>query len=265
MDERERRFRRAECMQADAIILNWNRPGHLLRHTIPTLLDCDGIRHIIVSHGKEDTYFESPDPRVECHRHFDLNAVHGLSLRFYCRIHVKTDAVLILDDDQIIQADHVHQLLESYESQPERIHGFYPRYAFHSLQGINYGWKEIMHKYVLDPLFIWQFVRGRLKPCMVLTAMMIAPKPALDAFWSEKHRVEYFVKEHSVPLWNGEDIFLNLLYLARTGLLPVAIEPCVALLKTPESHRGISGNKPFHGTYRRAFFRHVCETLSLRL
>ena len=247
----------------DVIVLNWNRPDHLQDHTLPVLLGCDCVGKIIVSHGKPETFFPSPHPRVECHKHFELNDRYGLSLRFYCFKYVDTDSVLILDDDKLVDRDHVLQLAGAYEERPGHIHGYDRRYIFHTSKGLAYGNMGHVHRYLFDRAFLGQVLSGGLDVSIILTSFMMAPKTALETFWNERSLVEDFVREHSTPLWNGEDIVLNLLHISRTGRFPVAHRPRPKL-KDIKSQGGVSSH-PSHLAYRTALVRHVCQTLSLDL
>ena len=48
---------------------------------------------------------------------------------------------------------------------------------------------------------------------IALTKFMILPKETTDIFWENYEENKLFFKNNSKPLWNGEDIFINLLYI----------------------------------------------------
>ena len=177
---------------------------------------------------------------------------------------METDAVLILDDDLVIERDNVFQLVEEYARKPSYIHGFRGRYAFHTRAGLKYGRMSKAHRHLFDRRFLGQLVSGKLKPSMLLTSFLVAPKSALEAFWSNRLIVEDFVQKYSSPLWNGEDIYLNLLHISQTGRFPIVHKPRVKVQDTNESISGIS-SKAKHYDYRTSLLRHVCEVLSLDL
>ncbi len=249
----------------DVIILNWDRPRHIQEHLIPLLTSCSQIGRIIISHGKRETYFEAPGPRVVCLDHSGINATFGLALRFHSVSHAETDAVLILDDDQILQSAHIAQLASAYDERPGHIHGYDARYAWKTRSGLVYGRRTTRIRHCADPVFLKQMIWDPPGPCMVLTKTLIAPRTALEAFNEHAHQVEPFIRAQSRPLWNGEDMFFSLLHLSRTGRLPVIHKPVVRRGETPEGDTGISSDKAYHFSYRTAFLRHACEVLDLKL
>lgn len=250
-------------MKADVVILNWERQQHLRDYMIPVLLGCPEIGNIIISHGKRETYFDYPDERVICLDHSEANGSLGLALRFNCHEHLTAEAMMILDDDQFITPAHVRQLVEAYRAKPDHIHGYDARYVFRTRTGLVYARMRHLYKYILDPVFRSHFFGERPKPVITLTKTLIAPATAAKLFCENQHLVEEFVRVNSKPLWNGEDIFFNLVFLAKTGKRPVIHKPCEKLRETAQAATGISSQKGFHYHYRSAFVRHAAQALQI--
>jgi len=249
-------------MQVDVVILNWLRPDHLQSYLIPTLLTCPEVGRIIISHGRRDTYFDYSDARVISLDHSGLNEALGLALRFHCHSEVRTEAALILDDDLFIEPAHVAQLVASYRAKPGHIHGYDARYVMRARDGLIYTRMRRFWRHLGDPVYLRHLLFGRPRPVITLTKSLVAPTSAMAAFMEQRHLVEDFVRERSRPFWNGEDIVMNLIHVARTGRLPVILKPCRPRRQTKQSKAGISSAKG-HYRYRSELVRIAAEKLGL--
>jgi len=174
------------------IILNYNRPAYLKNTVLPKLLSLNKVDEIIISHGKEKTFFEYNHKKIVHKKDWDINTKHGLSLRFTNAVNSKNDIILIIDDDIYTNNYTIDYLYNKLLENPKTIHGIYGR----NLTKDN--------KYSTD-LYIGE--------CdIVLTRLLLCKKEICENFlkYKDEFEREYLIK-NSKPFWNGEDIILNLL------------------------------------------------------
>jgi hypothetical protein len=70
--------------KCSVIILNYNRPLYLQKNILPYLCEYKNIDQIIISHGKETSYFNSTSisPKILDLKDWSINEEYGLSRRF---------------------------------------------------------------------------------------------------------------------------------------------------------------------------------------
>ena len=211
-----------EVKKTDVVILNWLRPNNIKEKIIPILLESKFINNIIVSHGRLDTYFEYKDERVISLDHSQFNKKYGLALRFICKDYLKMESVLILDDDILIKKKHVDDLVKKYIEKPDFIHGYYGRIVSNNI--IPYGLVnekgfivDSMIKYIPINAFSLLIHKKRVENNIALTKMMIIPLECYELFNDYCDKINPFMKKKSSPLWNGEDITINLLWMKKKG------------------------------------------------
>jgi len=240
-------------VSVSAVILNWNRPLWLRRVILPLLARHPLVDEIHVSHGRERTCFPFETPRCEMvHRHdWDLNDRYGLALRFVAAREVKNDAVLILDDDLVVARRSITRLKGSFDAAPHTLHGIFGRRI------------SPAYEYSCDG-----YERGETP--VVLTRCLMMHRSYADVFLEAAPSAEELITR-GVPKWNGEDIFLSLLSIRRTGTLPRAYDlPYKNVLgwrlgsisKTKVPHG--EGEKMAHKTYRSWFTREAIELLGVQ-
>jgi hypothetical protein len=198
------------------VVMNHNRPT-LLRDSrlIRTLVQHPQVGQILLLHSNPDTSFNNTylldngrhdvdnDDNEEWQRllhtklqHVDaveLNREIGLAIRFqYCHSHVHLDWVMLVDDDMECQATAISALVDLMQANPHRIVGKYGRTMGHSSNGGIYRLKN-----TYGPVEI------------VLTKFMMMEKVVCDAFVRYQHLMDD-LSSNSRPIWNGEDIFVNL-------------------------------------------------------
>ena len=65
------------------VIMNWLRPDILQNYILKDMVNYDLVDEIILSHGREDTYFEFDHPKIVNRKDWgDVNNYYGLSRRF---------------------------------------------------------------------------------------------------------------------------------------------------------------------------------------
>ena len=240
-------------MSVSAVVLNWNRPSWLRRVILPLLARHPLVDEIHVSHGAERTCFSFESPRCEIiHRHdWGLNDRYGLALRFVAAREVKNDAVLILDDDLVVAGRSITGLKASFDAASHTLHGIFgrrisPAYEY-SYDGYEQG-----------------------ETPLVLTRCLMMHRSYADVFLEAEPSAAGLIAR-GVPKWNGEDIFLSLLSIQRTGTLPHAYDlPYKNVLwrrlgsvSTTKVSRGDRG-KLAHKAYRSWFTREAIQLLGVQ-
>ena len=65
------------------VVMNWLRPEVLQNHILIIMTKYELIDEIIISHGREDTYFEFDHPKIVNRKDWgEINEYYGLSRRF---------------------------------------------------------------------------------------------------------------------------------------------------------------------------------------
>ena len=233
------------------IILNWLRPNNIKNKIIPQLLKCKLINEIIISHGRQDTYFklESTDKiNIINRKDFNNNHIYGLSLRFICGMTAKNKTILFIDDDQVPHPNTINNMFYIYKKNYPGIIGKYGRI--------------INKNYTYNPNNILNNNRCPI----ILTSFLFAPKDLCNIFLKEASKIDPFIKKHSKPYWNGEDIFFSLLSIITYKKLPFVannnnIFPIYQLLTENDTKVAIS-NSNTHYLYRSLLLKKILNDYS---
>jgi Glycosyl transferase family 64 domain len=133
-----------------------------------------------------------------------MNDQMGLAIRFYfCAQQARYEYVLIVDDDMECHAEAITILLQMMRDDPHRIVGRYGR-TWSSKHRHRHDDSEYDGEYVLKNVY------GHVE--VVLTKFMMMEKIVCDAFVQQQHLMDDVALSvnDSRPIWNGEDIFVNL-------------------------------------------------------
>ena len=191
-------------MAISVVILNFNRPDYIKNNIIPELDKINLIDEIIISHGKEKTFFKSTSEKVKNLKHWgEANEIYGLTLRFVSAQEAKNEAVIIMDDDIIPYENTIKVLYELYEKEKDRIYGLYGRYL------------DENNKYSKENVF------GQVP--IILTRFLLTHRDLTRYFLTKFRDLENDLIKNSKPYWNGEDILFSLLSIEKYGKLPQAI------------------------------------------
>ena len=191
-------------MSVTAVVLNWCRPRWLRWVVLPALARHPLVDEIVVSHGRRDTAFRYRSRKADIvHRHdWELNERYSLALRFVAAREARNEAVLIVDDDLRVAPSTITALKAAHDEAPLTIHGVFGRHI-----GEDYSYR--FEDYALGEAPI------------VLTRCLMMHRSYADLFLEMEPRAAHLIVRGS-PKWNGEDIFLSLLSIKRTGSLPRA-------------------------------------------
>lgn len=179
------------------VILNYKRPKNLIDHIIPSLLKNKLTDKIIISHALKENYFDnySNDEKVLHLKHFKQNEKFGLYCRFLAFKKTNTNCIVFQDDDFLIDNDSIIFCYEKWLKEKHSIHGF----AGRLIAKDAYVMQDVPSKNV--PVILTQFA---------MTSNVIIKK-AIEM----SHLIKPYVQECN-PIWNGEDIFLNIVSILQT-------------------------------------------------
>lgn len=181
-----------------AIIMNYARPRMLQTSSLlPTLLSHPAVSQILLCHAHPQTAFVREHAKI---LNIDATAANdewGLALRFYyCDSALQTnDWVVFLDDDMELDDSALNALIAHMVDDPHRLVGHYAR---------RYQYWKVPHRHGYD---FATTVSGPVE--VVLTKVLILERAVCHQFGLRAPLVRDLVAT-SVPRWNGEDIFLNL-------------------------------------------------------
>lgn len=247
------------------VILNFNRPDYIKENILPKLLEYNNlIDEVIISHGKEETYFEISSFDIDNNytdkdffkikhlKHWNLNEKYGLVLRFYSALEAKNKHLIIMDDDIIPSKDTVEFLKERIEEDDERIYGIYGR---------NLDEKD---RYKYTNCF------GTLP--IVLTRCLITSKEMCQYFIDNFRIYENDLIKNSKPYWNGEDILFSFLSIEKNGKLPKAynlkhdnrVSNYLNLNESISLQTNKNDNQLDHLNYRKNLTQYLMEKMKIK-
>ena len=189
------------------IILNWLRPNNIKDYIIPEITKCPIVKQIIISHGREDTYFEQKNinnVKIHNRKDFSENKVFGLSLRFIAALDSIYENILYVDDDILPHPATIINIFNKYQQNYPCIVG---RYGRKILKSYEYSSKPRLSK----------------RCPILLTSLVLVPKKLCYTFLDKMETLYEFVLKSSNPLWNGEDIFLSFLSIYTYQKLPYLV------------------------------------------
>lgn len=178
-----------------AVVMNYARPRMLKESALlPVLASHPMVDEIFLCHAQKSTKFESSHRHVKNIDAVEVNSKLGLSLRFHYCAQAQNDWVLIVDDDMELASAAIDDLVAFMVQQPHRIVGRYGR---------GYNWWRSPTRNGYDTLTL----EGEVE--VVLTKVLLMERRICGRFFHYQRLVEDMLPE-SQPLWNGEDIFVNL-------------------------------------------------------
>jgi hypothetical protein len=221
------------------VILNWKRPDNIVDHILPKLVNYKLVSEIIISHGNSKTYFQTPELNIVKHYQDEkLNANLGVALRFSRSCDAKNDCILIIDDDMLPSENYVNRMYKEYKKNPNVVIGSTKRYVSatngYSIKGFLPDDQQI-----------------------VLTQILMTNKTICKDFMNEKNKMNDFALK-AKPVWNGEDILFNLIYIKNYNKTPIHLKPNgddVTKLKTNNAISSDAG----HHEYRQNFSKAALE------
>ena len=187
------------------VIMNWLRVEVLKDDILPIMVEYDLIDEIIISHGREDTYFEFDNSKIVNRKDWgDINEYFGLSRRFLASSEANNDVILMIDDDEYPTEDAVNKLYRIHMENPKRLIGPFG----HNLRNGNYN---LHSRY------------GEV--CVLITKCIMFNKELCWQFFKHSPIMRDILNEGK-PYWNGEDIFMSAVACHYYGVNNCGIQGC---------------------------------------
>lgn len=225
--------------------MDWSRPENV-REIAATYSSFDIVGEIIILVMKPTAPYNYTFNRVKVFVDYSANTRYGLSSRFIGCNMASRKYVVIQDDDIIHTEIGLRTLAEATIQDPNRIIGHFCR-----TWNISKGTSYVPYQ-----------PRAGLHP-IVLTNTLITPREFCSKFFEYEPLVHAAV-QGSIPYWNGEDIFLNLVSFKVSGNMPRCIPSPKGSLKTmPHADRGMSVKNKSHLPYRRWFLAVAANALGV--
>ena len=194
-----------ENKKISMVVMNWLRPEVLQNDILPNMVKYELLDEIIISHGREDTYFEFDDPKIVNRKDWgDVNEYYGLSRRFLASSEAKTDVILMIDDDEYPTEDAVKRLYEKYKKNPKRMYGPFGQ----NLRNGNYNYHMRFGEV-----------------CVLITKCTMFNKELCWQFFKYMPMMREILKEGK-PYWNGEDILMSAVARYYYGTNNYAVSKC---------------------------------------
>ena len=211
------------------VILNYKRPRNLVEHIIPSLLKNELIAKVIVSHALKDTCFDTYvyNDRLLQLKRFEEQKRVGMYCRFLAAEKANTECIAFQDDDFLVDNNSIKLCYEKWLEDKHSVHGFTGRVITES----TYSSEDAFSAHV--PVILPHFAMTSnltIKKVMEL-APIVAP----------------YVQDCS-PIWNGEDIFLNVVAMLQTKKLNRRHDLKVQELPSPHAICQMKGHYE-HRTY----------------
>ena len=189
-------------------------------------------------------------PRVTHLVDFEADAKFGLSSRFLGCLRARHGKVLLQDDDVLVSEAGLRALLAAKRAAPRApLVGFFGR-----------GWPAGGR-----PGYVMAEVPPGPHP-IALTVALLASRAACRAFWDAAPAFDAFMRAHSRPFWNGEDITFSLAAYKAAGAMPLIVRPPprgYRLLHSAASREGVHLANPTHAAFRDALVKLAVDVLEL--
>lgn len=187
------------------VVMNWLRPEVLQNDILPNMVKYEMLDEIIISHGREDTYFEFDNPKIVNRKDWgDINEYYGLSRRFLAASEAKNDIILMMDDDEYPTEDAVKKMYDIHIENPKRMIGPF---------GQNMRWGN------------YNYHRRYGDVCVLITKCTMFERRLCNQFFKHMPMMREILKEGK-PYWNGEDILMSAVARYYYGTNNYAVSKC---------------------------------------
>lgn len=239
-----------ECLttgnRVTVAIMNFMRPD-ILRFIVSQLVIYPNVSEVLVINNNKATKLSLYHPKVKSIDAWESHEKNGVANRFIYAAKYSTNyQILFIDDDILPSHQYIDKLLKAAKKDPNNIYGFFKRVC-NSQDGY------ISDKKVTDERYD-----------TIITGTMLTSKQIVYSFLDNKHYAEWLStnKEKANVIWNGEDLFINMVLKQIYKKMPVYVIPdskedvrFVKKKNTPDDH-AIS-KKPGHYDYRTDFCKSV--------
>ena len=187
------------------VVMNWLRPEVLQNDILPNMVKYELLDEIIISHGREDTYFEFDHPKIVNRKDWgDINEYYGLSRRFLAASEASNEIILMIDDDEYPTEDAVKKMYDIHINNPKRMIGPFGQ----NLRWGNYN----LHRRYGDV-------------CVLITKCTMFERALCNQFFKHMPIMREILKEGQ-PYWNGEDILMSAVARFHYGVNNLGVNGC---------------------------------------
>jgi len=219
-------------MQATAILLSWKRVKNVVNRIIPELCKCGSIGEIILWNQNANVKLAGKlPPKVKV-----LDSTYNFTVfaRYAAAVLARNPVVYYQDDDLLVPASSITELLAKWQEDPQVVHGLFGR------------------RLRVDGAYSWEDRHGPV-PILVTRSVVVSKAAAVEAGRHE-HALED-IRPRPVTVGNGEDIVLSVCTYAQTRRQNVAhVLPHRGL----PNQNAISLGDPNHNEHRTRVVR-ACE------
>jgi hypothetical protein len=220
-------------MQATAILLSWKRVKNVVNQIIPELCKCGSIGEIILWNQNANVKLAGKlPPKVKV-----LDSTYNFTVfaRYAAAVLARNPVVYYQDDDLLVPASSITELLTKWQEDPQVVHGLFGR------------------RLRVDGAYSWEDRHGPV-PILITRSVMVSKAAAVEA-----GRHEHALKDiwpRPVTVGNGEDIVLSVsTYSRNPGMLNRAY---VLPHRGLSNQNAISLGDPNHNEHRTRVVR-ACE------
>jgi hypothetical protein len=173
------------------VILNHKRPDNIKNIILPIISKYDIIEEIIISHSLPETIFDDKINKKIIHiNHIEENKEYSVFRRFLAARESKTDCIMFLDDDCVINNKSINRIYNFWTKDKNLIHG-------------KFGRDVKINEYIMKDSI------GKNVP-IIITKFAITSRIMVERTIENYDKINPFVRNCN-PIWNGEDIFLSML------------------------------------------------------
>ena len=190
-----------------AVILNWSRPGMLVKVILPVLERYSCVSEIVISHGKKSTAFdyESRHCRITHREDWELDKKWGIRRRLIAAKEASNEIIWSQDDDLLVPEETIKELLFHYRRQPNVLHGLV-------------GKQFTLTQTSPSPQFIYTADLALGSVILLGGASVLCKRDSAERCFAPEHQaIHDFVRENTCN-GNVEDIIHSLATFKNSGL-----------------------------------------------
>lgn len=229
--------------------MDWSRPENV-QEIAATYSSYDIVGEIIILILKPCAPQNYPYNKVRVLVDYSANTRYGLASRFMGCSLSNRNQVIVQDDDYLHTEESLKTLADAATQHPDTVIGYYCR-TWNTTKGTSHSSYTIRQA-------------GPGQHPIALTNTLITPRNFCVSFFDYWHLVIHAV-QGSVPYWNGEDIFFNLVSYKISNNMPRCIPaPAQGIKVMPyQVERGMSFINKGHLPYRRWFLAVAARALGV--
>ena len=236
------------------VIMNYSRPT-MCKYVVSKMAAYKNVSEILVLNNNKATAIHVGHPKVRCISTWDIHDTHGVATRFIgAQKYARFYSVLFVDDDVMVSNSYIKQLKNNHFKDPNNIYGYFKRVC-NERDGYVHSTKKVTSD----------------NYDTILTGVMLTSKTVVDSFVDNMHRAESLAldKAKAGVLWNGEDLFINMIVRDVFKKHPVYVHPknesdIYMIQAKSDPKRDAISSMPNHYSYRDEFCKSVSVEVTTR-